>query len=760
VSSNALEGIGISSSSNVQLSNVTSILNGEKGFHIENVQNSSFKKLFANHNPQIGLHVQETNYTNFTDITAHHDFAGIQVTFSSDYNKFTSLNVYDNTYYGLYIESSSKNRFQGTLANNGYASINGLFMRDSNFTVTSSGSVYGIILRDSDSNIVTGSYITGSVGVYLDKDSLAPASNLIYNNYFNNTANVRIDNGILLNHLNTTRQPGANIIGGTLLGGNFYSNPAGTGFSQTCIDDGGICTTDYNITNGSSTITDYEPLAKPSCDDPDLSSSCCTAQGFGWNSQISSNKCCGDDTTDNGYVGNDPTPRGYLCLNDVWYNAETYKGDIAYSQSSSDELFSGGSGVWLYRYCDSLGNGPAHGSAIEMDKYEQFSLTLSETHEYICAGERFYECAAPGAHFNSDYNLANTPGDNALTYSFVEDFRCCQDNMFYNETTTQTACECWGGEWSGICDFSSRECADGNNDGGTGAIDDCAECGNGLETCACQECLTCLDPNGCWFDDDSWPSDNTCHPCSDIYSCADYNTKGDTAQNPQACVNDCSFDGNSDRTAYSTCGFRCKWNSVSKRCEEPPFVCAGPNVTVWMNCSQLLGNDDITPLNYWACNNHSYDKGTGPAVRGCCANSNRCVKADGSCVTGDFDYDTAEMEDITYGDMTCHMGKWCPVGFEYDSFYGRCKFMHTPCYSNPVHNASNRYCDNLMFTEGWWDDLDEWWDMTWAKYGGKNRDCFFNQADGLSDRACTEYYIFDNSTSAGIFYEWEDISTY
>jgi hypothetical protein len=65
-----------------------------------------------------------------------------------------------------------------------------------------------------------------------------------------------------------------------------------------------------------------------------------------------------------------------------------------------------------------------------------------------------------------------------------------------------------------------------------------------------------------------------------------------------------------------------------------------------------------------------------------------------------------------------------------------------------------------MFTEGWWDDLDEWWDMTWAKYGGKNRDCFFNQADGLSDRACTEYYIFDNSTSAGIFYEWEDISTY
>jgi len=31
--------------------------------------------------------------------------------------------------------------------------------------------------------------------------------------------------------------PNTNIIGGPNLGGNFWANPSGTGFSQTCIDE-------------------------------------------------------------------------------------------------------------------------------------------------------------------------------------------------------------------------------------------------------------------------------------------------------------------------------------------------------------------------------------------------------------------------------------------------------------------------------------------------------------------------------------------
>ncbi|MCH7535890.1 MAG: hypothetical protein IH948_09155, partial [Bacteroidetes bacterium] len=42
---------------------------------------------------------------------------------------------------------------------------------------------------------------------------------------------------------NTTKQPGPNIVGGPFLGGNFWSNPFGTGFSDNCIDTDkdGIC---------------------------------------------------------------------------------------------------------------------------------------------------------------------------------------------------------------------------------------------------------------------------------------------------------------------------------------------------------------------------------------------------------------------------------------------------------------------------------------------------------------------------------------
>ena len=80
----------------------------------------------------------------------------------------------------------------------------------------------------------------------------------IYNNYFNNTLNVKlgISGG---NTWNNSLTSGTNIVGGPYLGGNFWAKPDGTGFSQMSedSDENGIGDLPYNI-NGND--FDYLPL--------------------------------------------------------------------------------------------------------------------------------------------------------------------------------------------------------------------------------------------------------------------------------------------------------------------------------------------------------------------------------------------------------------------------------------------------------------------------------------------------------------------
>ncbi|MCC4769518.1 PKD domain-containing protein [Methanosarcina sp. DH2] len=57
----------------------------------------------------------------------------------------------------------------------------------------------------------------------------------IYNNYFNNTVNVRFGAG-RENTWNNSLTRGTNIAGSPYIGGNFWAKPDGTGFSQICVD--------------------------------------------------------------------------------------------------------------------------------------------------------------------------------------------------------------------------------------------------------------------------------------------------------------------------------------------------------------------------------------------------------------------------------------------------------------------------------------------------------------------------------------------
>jgi len=74
-------------------------------------------------------------------------------------------------------------------------------------------------------------------------------NNQIFNNYFNNTANVIFGTNVLDNQWNTTTRPGMNIAGGPYLAGNFWANPKGDGFSQICPDgnNDGVCDSAFSL---------------------------------------------------------------------------------------------------------------------------------------------------------------------------------------------------------------------------------------------------------------------------------------------------------------------------------------------------------------------------------------------------------------------------------------------------------------------------------------------------------------------------------
>jgi parallel beta-helix repeat protein len=124
----------------------------------------------------------------------------------------------------------------------------------------------GIYLYSSSNNTLTSNTVSNNNddGIYLKSSS---NNNTIYNNHFNNTCNAW-DNGN--NIWNITPTTGTNIIGGSWLGGNYWSDYAGADATGDGLGDTLLpYNSSGNITNGG----DYHPLVTPGFAAPSIISS-------------------------------------------------------------------------------------------------------------------------------------------------------------------------------------------------------------------------------------------------------------------------------------------------------------------------------------------------------------------------------------------------------------------------------------------------------------------------------------------------------
>ena len=216
VSNHEGDGIYFSDSNNNILIDNTVSNNGDEGIYFYNSNNNTIKNLIANSNQMFGIRFQGcTNNKLINSTISFNKGDGIYVQSPSSNNTFSNNDVRSNNRVGIHIFYSNNN----TLGNNTISSNN-----------------------DSGIKLKSSSY------------------NLIFNNYLSNTNNTGFDEINIGNTWNITKTVDTNIVGGPYLGGNFWANPNGIGFSQTCndLDNDGICDFAYNVTGD---VFDSLPLS-------------------------------------------------------------------------------------------------------------------------------------------------------------------------------------------------------------------------------------------------------------------------------------------------------------------------------------------------------------------------------------------------------------------------------------------------------------------------------------------------------------------
>ncbi len=195
-----------------------------------------------------GIYYNNSHDGHIIDNNVSFNINGVKLNYSNR-NKLTDNIANSNYVSGLSLENSVHNTLEGNIANSNFAGTS--FLYSSNYNTFNNNRIrlnlFGIALGSSDNNNITNNIVLmNDWGIFF----YSSRDNLIFDNHFNNTnSNYRFNGQILPNQWNTALEPGQNIVGGSYLGGNFWADPDGEGFSQKCNDENtdGICDLPYPV---------------------------------------------------------------------------------------------------------------------------------------------------------------------------------------------------------------------------------------------------------------------------------------------------------------------------------------------------------------------------------------------------------------------------------------------------------------------------------------------------------------------------------
>ena len=196
-----------------------------------------------------------TSQAELSNITVHDNFMGLYMYECYDCVVRDS-SFHDSHHYNIQMSHSDMNIIENVVSNG--SSQAGIYLGDSagnhiiNATVGSNAR--GIVLYDGFNTLVKDSHIVdnGAHGICVGSSG----NHLIYNNYFSNCVNVDLAGTFYANSWNTSITTGTNIIGESLIGGNYWSDHIGAD-----VNGDGFIDTPYTI-EGSSLNVDYLPLTE------------------------------------------------------------------------------------------------------------------------------------------------------------------------------------------------------------------------------------------------------------------------------------------------------------------------------------------------------------------------------------------------------------------------------------------------------------------------------------------------------------------
>lgn len=279
---NSQDSIFLSQVSNSTFTNITwgNSMVG-RWIHVGSSWNNTFDRLFVFGNKLDGIVIHDSHYNTWTNITVYangwtyHGW-GIKIIAWSTNNILTNVEIYNNTLFGLNLNTSSYNTFQNFhIYQNGTYGIdieNGSDHNNFSWFNNHENSYHGFYMSSSNFNVFTGleSYNHTNHNIFLDNANNNNFNNTVANQstskmwlYMTNSSNNTFNNlsaygnyYAWLHLYNSENNSFTNIIANSNEGGLYLSNSSGNDFNNLTVNNNGtwngivFLDSDYNILSG------------------------------------------------------------------------------------------------------------------------------------------------------------------------------------------------------------------------------------------------------------------------------------------------------------------------------------------------------------------------------------------------------------------------------------------------------------------------------------------------------------------------------